>query len=310
MKNRLLNLIQSRKRYHLLLTLVLLPTVLLFVTFFAFKVQASFGTWGNTSLIHACVGFRGVVFLVAPSDSCDASETQVTWLKDVNAGTGLTITRNSSGATLSLANTDGWLATDESWTYASSTTITVPSDATAKYSIGDKVRLKQGGGYKYFYIINVASTMLTITGGSDYTLTNASITDNDVSKVSTQVGFPQWFSYTPSYTGFSSNPTGGVNRFKISENTVTVMRRTGTAGTSNGVTFLITAPVTSANTTTDFWTGGMAFVSDNSSNQGSPGRVYVQANTNTITLEKAFNSNAWTPSGTKDAEYIFQYEIN
>ena len=205
---------------------------------------------------------------------------------------------------------DGWSSPSESWTYASSTTITVPSDATTKYSVGDKLRLKQGGLYKYFYVTAVASTTLTVTGGSDYTVANASITDNYYSKASSPVGFPHWFNYTPTYTGFSTDPSGGTNRFKIDGNTVTVQRVTGTAGTSNGATFLVSAPVTSASAPASFWTGGLAAVSDNSSNQASPGRMYIQAGTNTITIEKAFNANAWTASGTKNAEYIFEYEIN
>jgi Concanavalin A-like lectin/glucanases superfamily len=98
------------------------------------------------------------------------------------------------------APASGWNSAGESWTYASSTTITVPSDATTKYSLGDKIRLKQGGGYKYFYVTDLTSTVLTVTGGSDYSVANASITDNDYSKVVTPVGFPQYFNWSPTYS--------------------------------------------------------------------------------------------------------------
>jgi microcystin-dependent protein len=76
----------------------------------------------------------------------------------------------------------------ETWTYASATTITVPTGATERYQKGDKIRLKQGGAYKYFTVTTVASTLLTITSKT-YTLTNDTITDNYVSKFENPVGF-------------------------------------------------------------------------------------------------------------------------
>jgi hypothetical protein len=84
----------------------------------------------------------------------------------------------------------GWAPAIETWEYASATTITVPSGAGGRYQKGDKIRLKQGGGYKYFYIVSVSDTTLSITGGSDYTLANAAITDNYYSKAMNPQGWP------------------------------------------------------------------------------------------------------------------------
>jgi hypothetical protein len=42
---------------------------------------------------------------------------------------------------------------------------------------GDKIKLTQTT-VKYFYIVGVANTLLTVTGGSDYTVANAAITNN------------------------------------------------------------------------------------------------------------------------------------
>ncbi|MDD5016326.1 MAG: hypothetical protein PHW73_14755, partial [Atribacterota bacterium] len=77
---------------------------------------------------------------------------------------------------------DCWMDANETWEYASATTITVPTNATLKYQKGDKIRLKQGGDYKYFYVVGVAATVLTVTGGDDYTVAEAAITDNYYSK--------------------------------------------------------------------------------------------------------------------------------
>ena len=103
----------------------------------------------------------------------------------------------------------GWLEIpDGSWSYASATTIMVPSGAASIYAAGDQVRLKQGGAYKYFYVIAIADTTLTVTGGSDYSVANAAITDAAFSKGG-GVGHPGWFNYTPTvtYAGGTKNPT-------------------------------------------------------------------------------------------------------
>ena len=106
-------------------------------------------------------------------------------------------------------NWDGWISVSETWTYASATTITVPSGATAIYAKGDKIRLKQGGGYKYFYVVGVTDTVLTVTGGSDYTVANSTITDNYYSHASSPIGFPNYFNYTPEWTATTTNPSLG-----------------------------------------------------------------------------------------------------
>lgn len=106
----------------------------------------------------------------------------------------------------------GWLEIpDGSWSYASATTLTVPSGAASIYAVGDQVRLKQGGGYKYFSIITVADTLLTVTGGSDYSVANAAITDAAFSKGG-GVGHPGWYNYTPTitYGGGTTDPTSAT----------------------------------------------------------------------------------------------------
>lgn len=102
---------------------------------------------------------------------------------------GIIIDHNQDGTHKDIS----WIKPQETWTYASATSITVPSGAMSKYSVGDKIRLKQGGSYKYFYVTAVASTALTISGGTDYTLTSATITDNYYSKSTNPVGFPGSF---------------------------------------------------------------------------------------------------------------------
>lgn len=98
---------------------------------------------------------------------------------------------------------DGWVDPSETWTYASATTITVPTGAASKYAVGDKIKLTQTT-VKYFYVTAVADTLLTVTAGTDYTVANAAITSPYYSKVESPVGHPIWFADTPTVSGLTS----------------------------------------------------------------------------------------------------------
>lgn len=104
---------------------------------------------------------------------------------------------------------DGWVPVSDSWTYASATTITVPSDATTKYSVGDKIKIVQSATTKYFYITSLTSTILTVSGGSDYTVANSAISGIYYSKAETPLNFPTDFSWTPT----TANLSGGTLNF-------------------------------------------------------------------------------------------------
>jgi hypothetical protein len=89
----------------------------------------------------------------------------------------------------------GWSKVQETWSYASADAptfvMTVPAGATAKYSPGMRVKLTQStGGTKYFIITAVASTSITLYGGTDYTLNNEAITAPYYSTQKAPFGFP------------------------------------------------------------------------------------------------------------------------
>lgn len=144
----------------------------------------------------------------------------------------------------------GFIDTQETWTYASATTITVPSGAVSKYQKGDKIKLTQTT-VKYFYVVGVADTLLTITGGTSYVLTNATITNNYYSHVENPLGFPAWMTCaSPSFTSVD-NGTGGQQptiantTFKIVNNEVKLKVNMGTVvKNGTGVSFYFTIPAT------------------------------------------------------------------
>lgn len=95
--------------------------------------------------------------------------------------------------TFDTALRDGWNLIDDSWTYASANTITVPSDATTLYRAGDWIRFKQGAGFKHMIIDLVAATLLTVKDGIDgatTTVANSAITDIWFSKAPRPLGVP------------------------------------------------------------------------------------------------------------------------
>lgn len=76
----------------------------------------------------------------------------------------------------------GWIGANESWSYASASTITVPTDATAKYDVGDYLQLTQSATVKYFVITALTSTVLTVIGLNGETVANVTISANSYFK--------------------------------------------------------------------------------------------------------------------------------
>lgn len=199
--NKLLLLISSHKRHSLLTVLGILIVIIFVTPQLVHVVKANFGSWGDNSMINGCVNNRGAVTIVSPGDSCKSGETQVSWLKDIDVGAGLSIDRTSSnGAVLSLSssNNNGWTAANETWTYASSDsptyTFTVSGDDTGKYSPGMRIKLTQSSTIAYFLITGVSysspNTTVTVYGGTDYTLANSSISSPYYSMEKAPQGFP------------------------------------------------------------------------------------------------------------------------
>lgn len=142
---------------------------------------------------------------------------------------------------------DGWLPVDESWTYASATTVTVPSGATNRFQIGDKIRLVQGASTKYFYVIGATSTVLTLFAGTSFTLADSAITQIYLSRASAPFGFPSWFNFNSTSSGSGSmtvTQTGlGYARFAINNRVVNVLLNgTHTTGGTASDAIIMTLP--------------------------------------------------------------------
>lgn len=215
-----------------------------------------------------------------------------------------------------LLQDNGWTKEDQIWTYASATTFTITgtTDMSLRFPVGTKLRLKQGGAYKYFYTVSAVftpvtgPTTVTITGGSDYSLVNAAITNNYFSYQENPQGFPQWFNYAPTYDGFSIDP--GLNpRFSIRARMVTITSTGPLMGTSDDTIFTMTAPIASPNDLLQVTHGIITLVYDNGAVQSTPGSIRLMPGVDVMDLYTDFNSGAWTNSSGKGAKFTFSYRI-
>lgn len=111
-----------------------------------------------------------------------------------------------------------WLSAGENWTFASADsptfTFTISGDKSAKYSPGMRIRIDQSG-IKYFIITSVSysspDTTITVYGGTDYTLADATINSPCYSMLKSPTGFPlspaKWsVSLVDSVDRYQNNP--------------------------------------------------------------------------------------------------------
>lgn len=203
----------------------------------------------------------------------------------------------------------GWLLAPGTFTFLSASTMTPPSDLTPYSGVGDKIRYKQGGSFKYAYIIALTATVLTISVSTDYTLANSAITDVYFSHQNSPQGFPQWFNYTATATGFSVAPTA-VARFSVTDHTVTVSYISTGLGTSNSTSYSVLAPMAAATITGANWLVSLGTTLDNSGQVTTAGQAGIVSAASSIVLSKTQGTTAsWTASNGKGVAFQIMYEI-
>lgn len=203
---------------------------------------------------------------------------------------------------------DGWLDVDDTLTYVSATSFSVVGDCTGMYQAGARLRLTQSTTTKYFVVVQASLgvggvTTVTVTGGSDYSLTSSAISAVGISYQVAPVGWPGWFNWMPSYTGFSANPSGFA-LFAVTGRVCSVIVRHNTDGTSNGTGLTISLPIPAASY------GGAAALTimlaqgkDAGSVLSSPSMVVVNEGATSAICYKGLAALPWTNSGGKRCSF-------
>jgi len=123
-------------------------------------------------------------------------------------------------------------------------------------------------------------------------------TFTSINLIHREVHDTRWMNWTPTFTGFSANPTDNLSRFKFANGSFKWIHMSATNGTSNATTFTFTIPFTPKNVTNDNRQTVIAFV-DNGAGSTSFGRVtYSNATGNVATCRTNAGSGAWTAGST------------
>lgn len=158
---------------------------------------------------------------------------------DLSVAGGTTLTGG-----LTIKAWDGYVTSPDTFVYVSATSFKIAGkDVTAQFPIGTRIKLTQTDK-KFFYVVGAAmvstDTVVTITGGSDFSLANTTITLPCYAYVAAPQGFPNAFNWLPLPTGYSS-VTVAFARFSMIG--ARVMMDFEWVGASNSSAIAMTLPV-------------------------------------------------------------------
>lgn len=198
----------------------------------------------------------------------------------------------------------GWVPSADTWVYASASTFTIAGvDRTAIYTKGTKISWNDGT-VKYGVVASSSfstNTTVTIMVTTDYVIANATITAPRYA-YGQPPGFPTRFTYNPTPTGFSANPSTTLCWWSVEGGICTIQVWWYTAGTSNATTFTVPLPIATTGNTT-----ALSGVEDS----GTWGLGSAATASSTLTLGKGVGGGAggFTASGSKNASTLIQYPI-
>lgn len=125
--------------------------------------------------------------------------------------------------------------------------------------------------------------------------------------IGAKLGIGAWQSYTPTFTGFSVDPTGYF-RYQIIGRVVILTHYLTANGTSSTTAYTATLPVTAV-ATPNYVTLVAASVVDNGVQLTTFGRVTIAAAATTLTVGMNAAGGGWVASGAKGANFTIIYEI-
>lgn len=120
---------------------------------------------------------------------------------------------------------------------------------------------------------------------------------------------PSWSTWTPTFTGFSSDPTGVVARYKKEGTTVTCsVFMSASSGTSNANGFTVSAPFTARTVAGHTWGNASFNAYNNSIAQSNASGVQIASGGTAFVLTLSASTTSWINSGGKSACFTITYE--
>jgi hypothetical protein len=218
--------------------------------------------------------------------------------------TGFLVTETEWNEFVNAHNT-GWIPS-AALVYVSASSFKITGvDVTTTYIKGTKIKLTQTTD-KYFYVTGSSfstDTTVTVTAGSDYTVANAAITSPYYSYASNPQGFPTWFSYAATATGFSGTPTIAAQFMIIGDSCIVNIKSTASA--SNATSYTILAPIAALTGTN--WTQSLGETYDNGAFTAAPGTVLIVGEGTSFSVYNYGVGGLWTASGNKLASFQITY---
>lgn len=114
--------------------------------------------------------------------------------------------------------------------------------------------------------------------------------------------------WTPTFTGFSADPTGGIYRYSKVGKVCTLFVYMPNTGTSNNAAFTMTLPFTAATATGMYWTNLVSQVKDNGSVVAAPASVMIASAGTVLNVYKDTAAGGFTTSNGKSANFEITYE--
>jgi hypothetical protein len=205
--------------------------------------------------------------------------------------------------TLGTSSSGPWIQDTNSWNRIGDHSFAMAGNQTEIYTPGTRVRYKQGGAYKYGVVrasvFGDPDTTIHLATNTDYTIVSpTAITDTYYSYQECPPGYPDWFAYSPTFTGFSSAPTNVIARFRLNATTCNVFLTMPSDTTSNATNFKWTVPITSRNQASY---GTMCFSrgQDNGAVLSTPVLNELPPNSSTVDAYPSAAGGNWTASGNK-----------
>ncbi|MBD3353506.1 MAG: hypothetical protein GF364_18630 [Candidatus Lokiarchaeota archaeon] len=115
-----------------------------------------------------------------------------------------------------------------------------------------------------------------------------------------------WLQWTPTFTGFSSDPSIVVTKYKVKKGEC-IITGAAVSGTSNSTDFSFTAPISCINeSANNFYL--VTRCQDNGSIPSTPGHININNNTKTLNCYTDLNIGTWTGSNNKGIYFTnFKY---